>query len=113
VVKKDSGTRINLEHKLFFKGTILEHGDTILRKDENTGKMIDFIVTNGKDIIKPGDRLKRNGEFILDIKYPEKRTYHLNIGDVVERKLQDGDILLLNRQPTQKCRVKTDSCFYG
>jgi DNA-directed RNA polymerase beta' subunit len=109
VIKKDNGTRINLEHKLFFKGTILEHGDIILRKDE-TGKEIEFTVTNGKDLIKPGDKLKRNGEFIIDIKYPEKRTYHLNIGDIVERRLQDNDILLLNRQPTQKCRVETDSC---
>ena len=102
VIKKDNGTRINLEHKLYFKGTILEHGDIIIRKDENTGKEIEFMVTNGKDLIKPGDRLKRNGEFITDIKYPEKRAYHLNIGDVVERRLQNGDILLLNRQPTQK-----------
>jgi hypothetical protein len=35
-------------------------------------------------------------EFIKDLKYPEKRVYHLNIGDIVERKLIDGDILLLN-----------------
>ena len=52
-------------------------------------------------MLKPGDRLKRNGEFLKDLKYPEKRVYHLNIGDIVERKLIDGDILLLNRQPTK------------
>ena len=100
VVKKDNSTRINLEHKLYFKGTMLEHGDIIIRKDEKTGKDVEFVLTNGKDIIKSGDRLKRNVEFITYIKYPEKIEYHLNIGDVVERKLQDGDILLLNRQPT-------------
>ena len=69
-------------------------------KELITKKEHEIIVNNGKTVIQPGDKLKRNGEFITDIKYPEKRAYHLNIGDVVERKLQDGDILLLNRQPT-------------
>ena len=100
VIKKDTGIRINLEHKLFFRGTTLEHGDIIIRTDPKTEEKKEIIVTNGKDLIQPGDRLKRNGELITDIKYPEKRDYHLNIGDVVERRLIDGDILLLNRQPT-------------
>lgn len=100
-VLKDSGnTRINLQNALFFRGTILNHGDVIIRKDENDNDT-EIIVNNGKDMLKPGDRLKRSGEFIKDLKYPEKRVYHLNIGDIVERKLIDGDILLLNRQPTQ------------
>ena len=100
VIKKDNGIRINLEHKLFFRGTILEHGDIIIRTDKDTGKTTEFIINNGKEMLQPGDRLKRNGEFITDIKYPEKRMYHLNIGDIVERQLMDKDIVLLNRQPT-------------
>jgi len=100
VIKKDNGTRINLEHKMFFRGTILEHGDVVIRTDPTTGKTSEITINNGKDTLRPGDKLKRNGEFIKDIKYPEKRDYHLNIGDIVERQLQNGDILLLNRQPT-------------
>ena len=34
VIQKDVGTRINLERKLMFGGTILEHGDIILRQDK-------------------------------------------------------------------------------
>ena len=99
-VLKDNGkTKINLENALFSRGTRLNHGDIILRKDEE-GNDVEIIVNNGKDMLKPGDRLKRNGEFITDIKYPEKRKYILNIGDVCERKLMSGDIVLLNRQPT-------------
>ena len=101
-VLKDKGvTRINLENALFFKGTRVAHGDIIVRKHEKTGDDFEFIVTNGRELLKPGDRLKRNGEFIKDLKYPEKRSYKLNIGDIVERQLQDGDIVLLNRQPTK------------
>ena len=100
VLKDNGNTRINLQNALFFRGTILNHGDVIIRKDKN-GKENEIVVNNGKDMLKPGDRLKRNGEFLKDLKYPEKRVYHLNIGDIVERKLIDGDILLLNRQPTK------------
>ena len=100
-VLKDNGhTRINLENALFFKGTRLNHGDVIYRKDEKTGKENQILVTNGKILLEKDDRLKRNGEWIKDLKYPERRTYKINIGDICERKLQDGDCLLLNRQPT-------------
>lgn len=94
-VLKDKGvTRINLENALFFKGTRVAHGDIIVRKDK-TGKEFEFLVTNGKELLKPGDKLKRNGEWIKDLKYPEKRSYKLNVGDIVERQLQDGDSKLL------------------
>ena len=102
-VLKDNGqTRINLENALFFKGTRLNHGDIIFRKNKITGEEEEIFVTNGKDLLQKGDRLKRDGEWVTDIKYPEKRSYKINIGDICERQLQDRDILLLNRQPTQK-----------
>lgn len=95
-VLKDKGkTKINLENALNFRGTRLNHGDIIVRKNENEEE-VEMIVTNGKDMLQPGDRLKRNGEFVKDLKYPEKKKYHLNIGDICERRLQDGDIVLLN-----------------
>ncbi len=101
VLKDKGATKINLENALFSRGTRLNHGDVIIRHDPITDKDIELVVNNGKDTLKPGDRLKRNGEFLTDIKYPEKRKYHLEIGDVCERKLQNGDYVLLNRQPTQ------------
>jgi hypothetical protein len=100
-VLKDNGkTRINLENALYSKGTRINHGDIIMRKDKN-GKDVEILVTNGKDVLMKGDRLKRNGEWVKDIKYPEKRTYKLNIGDICERQMYDGAIVLLNRQPTK------------
>jgi len=99
VLKSDGQTRINMENALYYRGTRLNHGDIIFRKDKN-GNDIEIVVSNGKDVLQPGDRLKRNGEWVPDLKYPEKRSYDLNIGDIVERQLQDGDIVLLNRQPT-------------
>lgn len=99
ILKDNGATRINLENALFFKGTRVNHGDIIVRTNEDETET-ETLVTNGKELLKPGDKLKRNGEYVKDIKYPEKRTYQLNIGDICERQLQDGDIVLLNRQPT-------------
>jgi DNA-directed RNA polymerase beta' subunit len=100
IVKTKGGEKINIHHHIFNRGTRLNHGDIIIRKDEDTGKEIEMVINNGKEMLKPGDKLKRNDEFIKNIKYPEKRKYHLNIGDICERQLQNGDIVLLNRQPT-------------
>jgi DNA-directed RNA polymerase beta' subunit len=99
-VLKNGETRINLENALFFKGTRLMHGDIIIRKDKDTDIEHEIIVNNGKELLKKGDKIKRNGVLVKDLKYPEKRNYTLSIGDIVERKLMDGDIVLLNRQPT-------------
>ena len=101
IVKTKDGEKINIPHHIFNRGTRLNHGDVIVRKDQITGKEIEIVINNGKDMVKLGDKLKRNGEFIKGISYPEKRLYHLNIGDICDRQLQNGDIVLLNRQPTK------------
>ena len=94
VITNGGNTKINLSSAINFKGTRLNHGDIIIRGDTS------FVINNGKEQLKIGDKIKRNGEFLEKIAYPCKKKYSLKIGDVVERKLQDGDIVLLNRQPT-------------
>lgn len=93
-VIKSNGAMINMKRALYNRGTQLKHGDIVVRGNE------EIFVYNGKMCLQPGDRLKRNGEFVSNLKYPGPRRYKLNIGDIVERKLRDGDIVLLNRQPT-------------
>jgi DNA-directed RNA polymerase beta' subunit len=97
VIKK-SGAKINLKYALFRKGTELIFGDEIHRRRE--GKDLVIKVTTGKEKLQEGDRLMRNEKFVEDIKYPQKKSYTLEPGDIVERKLKDGDVCLLNRQPT-------------
>jgi DNA-directed RNA polymerase beta' subunit len=93
VIKK-SGAKINLKYALFRKGTELIYGDEIHRKHGD--KDVVTKVTTGKEKLQEGDRLKRNDRFVEDIKYPQKKSYTLEPGDIVERKLKDGDICLLN-----------------
>jgi hypothetical protein len=97
VLKNNGKTRINLERALFRKGTELLYGDIIYRQNGDQIR-----VETGKERLKDGDRVKRNEEFLVDLKYPTRREYKLEIGDIVERKLMNRDIVLLNRQPTLK-----------
>jgi DNA-directed RNA polymerase beta' subunit len=89
--KNNGATRINI--KRYRKGTKLIEND-IIKRD---GKEI--TVVTGREPVLPGDVIIRNGQ-VLDKLLHVNRPYPLEIGSVVERKLQDGDWVLLNRQPT-------------
>ena len=104
--KKDGEKRLNLKYALHKKGTQLLYNDIVIR--DNTR----IKVVNGNIVLKPDDKLERDGK-IMEIGnqfskqrdknklfYPTKREIHLRIGDEVYRHLRDGDIVLLNRQPT-------------
>jgi DNA-directed RNA polymerase beta' subunit len=91
VLKPDGKTRINL--KRYRRGTRLIDGDVIIRNSEN------IKVVTGREMIIKGDVVKRNGIEMEKIIH-SNRSYKLEIGWTVERKLQDNDYVLLNRQPT-------------
>jgi DNA-directed RNA polymerase beta' subunit len=91
LLKPDGKTRINL--KRFRKGTRLLEGDVIVRGQER------IKVVTGRELVHEGDVVERNDK-ILDKVSHCNRTYSIQEGWIVERKLQDGDYVLLNRQPT-------------
>lgn len=107
---------INVEYALNVKGTALKYNDVVIR-ERVTENHDDYKATfsrtepdyNEEEIIiknphnfklTEGDRIIRNGEEINDIVYPKKRYIKLEMGDIVERYLLDGDIIFINRQPT-------------
>ena len=94
--EKDKDVCINLQKFFNFKGTPLLKGDEVYA-DNGT---LSYIVETGRELLKVGDAIKRSGVFLQDIKYPIKKQYKLAIGDVVERKLQNGDPIIVNRQPS-------------
>ena len=106
-----------LEYAMTQRGTELIEGDIIVRDSdirlyETKSGQVDMkeIKENPDGVIlikNPmqekliiGDRLIRDGVLIKNIKYEKKRNFPLRLGDIVERQLQDGDIILCNRQPT-------------
>jgi len=92
--------RINLKYALFRKGTELLYGDVIKRYDSDDNVQILMFNENHKNTLQDGDKLFRNNIEITDIEYPCKKDFALCVGDIVQRHLQDGDVVLLNRQPT-------------
>ena len=99
IVRNDK--RINLKYALYKQGTKLLPND-IIRRINSKGRMYNIYVKydTNKYTLLPGDVLIRDGQIVQDVQYCKKNTIELNIGDVVERQLKDGDYLYLNRQPT-------------
>jgi DNA-directed RNA polymerase beta' subunit len=111
-VLKPDGMRINLKYAMYRKGTDLLYGDIVvkgeditLREDDDGNVIIPneklgnkFIkVINDNVKLEEGDRLIRNGQLMENVSYLTKKRYNLEIGDVVERHLKDGDTVLINR----------------
>jgi DNA-directed RNA polymerase beta' subunit len=97
VIIKKNGTRISVSKAIVKTGTILNHGDKILRNGKT------FIVTDCKIKLKKDDiitRIHEQNEKIIPTILPEKRIIKLEVGDKIERFMQNGDFVLLNRQPT-------------
>lgn len=112
IIRDEGATRINARYAVNKQQTKIFNGDWILQKRD--GKM--RLVTKDASItkIEKGDCIFRNGKWLSDVLPTVQRPYQIEIGDVVERRLMDGDILLLNRQPTlhkgsmiaQKARIR-------
>jgi DNA-directed RNA polymerase beta' subunit len=86
VVEKD------LRYSRVKRGTQLLQGDIIVRK----GREIPY-AANMK--LQRGDIVRRGVERV-PVQLDAVRPVTLHIGDIVSRHLRDGDIVLLNRQPT-------------
>ena len=101
-VERD-GQRINLRYAMFRKGTELLYGDKIIRTIERNGKKntkeLIYDDNNHFELIE-NDKIIRNGKELDSVEYPARKQFSLRIGDIVQRHLQNNDIVLLNRQPT-------------
>lgn len=87
------GVKRDAVKALIEKGTRLKHGDVIKRRD------VLIEVKNCNMKLLSGDEIK-TGESWTPVALPVKKTINLTVGDVVERHLKDGDIVMINRQPT-------------
>lgn len=90
-VTPDGKTRYAMSQ--YRRGQKLTPGDIIFRD----GQQIQ--VTTGRELALKGDYIERCGKPIDDLRHAN-RPYELQLGWIVERKLQNGDPVLINRQPT-------------
>ena len=101
MIIKPNGNKLNLKYSTINRGTTVKDYDVILRN----GREI-LIQDASKFRPLPGDKIRvetKNGIVFEDYVFSTKRYQKLEVGDIVERYLQDGDNadrVLLNRQPT-------------
>ena len=73
----------------------MKGGDVVIRGDKRVP------VVTGKELVQVGDIVERDGKLLDREKIvPANRSYKLENGWIVERPVIDGDIVLINRQPT-------------
>ena len=95
--KKNTYNRINLKYALNPKGTPVYEGDIVLRN----GSEINITrETESSFVLKEGDQIFRDNEKVENVKYPTRKSITIENGDIIERQLQGGDFILLNRQPS-------------
>ena len=63
-------------------------------------KFLTKLVINGPDIFPGAKILQRKEGTTISLRYVDRNSLILHIGDVVHRHLMDGDPILFNRQPT-------------
>ena len=107
-VIRDDNVRVNLKYATNKKGTSITYGDKIIRNNKeidpfsityNTSGEASMVIDNF--IYEENDKLKKKtGEVLDKIVQASKRRFKLEIGDIVERHLKNGDWTLFNRQPT-------------
>lgn len=94
--------KFNLQYAIYKKGTQVEFGDVIVRDGKKIVYTKEYSANNFEVQpfkLKVGDKLYRK-DTEIPVVLPNKINYELKIGDVVERQLMNGDVVLLNRQPT-------------
>ena len=130
IVKNKNNIKINLKYAIYGKQFQLKPNDIIIRNSKrilyinqklkllDTDELIRpnllhpnyIIIRDQKQIIidesntetslKVNDKVMYNDNIVFNFKINQKRYIKLNLGDIVYRHLQDGDTVLLNRQPT-------------
>lgn len=110
-------SNINSVYDLIERGYIekIKRGDNIIQLNVQIFKHImsllkpgDIIKRNGKNIqvvdckikLYKDDKIFRNGKDITPEKLPELVKPEILLGDIAQRRILDGDWVLLNRQPT-------------
>jgi DNA-directed RNA polymerase beta' subunit len=94
ILKNNEETRINIKYAMYKKQSEIRYEDKVFRND------IEIDHNYRGFVLKEGDHIMRNGEKIENLDISVKKHISLQVGDVVERQLRNGDIVLLNRQPT-------------
>jgi DNA-directed RNA polymerase beta' subunit len=94
IIKPDK-SRINLKYFLKGKKYTLNQGDKVIRKDKVIDPFKSF-----KFELQTGDKIQNQYGVTTSVTIKKSQKYQIKIGDIVERQLQNNDVVIMNRQPT-------------
>lgn len=98
------GIQKNAKYAMWTEGFKFKNEDTIIRGNTKISAFqlaeMKYGGSVDKIIVLPGDKVIRDGKVIDKIPIQKKKEFTLNIGDTIERQLQNGDLVVFNRQPT-------------
>lgn len=112
VLRIISGNRSTDGHfACFTRGFKLLYGDVVIRNGEHIypdslPPTANFQIKSGDQVLRceevegPDGKMQRRKRLIKDVDPPQRKNFRLEPGQIIERKLQDGDWVLFNRQPT-------------
>lgn len=99
-----NGVQKNAKYAMWTEGFKFKNDDIIIREGKriSANELASMKYHGNVDNIKalPGDRVIRDGKTIDKIPIQKKKDFTLNVGDTIERQLQNGDLVVFNRQPT-------------
>ena len=93
--------KIHVKYYIWSEGTELQENDIVVRNSIHINPTKYELLKKRKFELKDGDQIIRDGKLLDKIKI-EKRIENkkVQVGDIVERQIRDGDWTLFNRQPT-------------
>lgn len=108
--------------KLAFEDRVIRNGKELslgTRDEYKTFKLQSGDIVKRREYVTEGDVVKIKLRTIKNVEPPKRKPFQLKIGDEVERKMQDGDWTIFNRQPTlheasmraKRVRIHDDDTF--
>lgn len=98
------GVHKNAKYAMWSEGFKFRREDVLIRDGNkiNLRELVDSKYGGDYDKVelRQGDKILRHNELITNIPIRRKKNFTLNIGDTIERQLQNGDLVIFNRQPT-------------
>jgi DNA-directed RNA polymerase II subunit RPB1 len=71
-----------------------------VKVNDRNREYLNKLVQNGPDIYPGAKTVERNNGESISLRYVDRKSLRLEIGDTVHRSLIDGDMVLFNRQPS-------------
>jgi hypothetical protein len=94
----------NAKYAVWTEGFKFKKGDTLIRNGKEHDVYNIALMKHEGDIekvlCKEGDKVIRDGKLIKNLPIQSRKDFQLKIGDTIERQLQNGDLVVFNRQPT-------------